>query len=273
MDLAAWHKLGHDQHSIIADPLFVDAEHHDYRLQPNSPALKIGFKPFDYSQAGVYGDASWIEKAAQAKMPALELAPEPPPLTIHDDFEKTPAGNRPRIAQTHVEDKGDVIEVTADRAATGKQSLKIADASGLKYTYNPHFLYSPGHKNGTTVCEFDLLVEPRVNINYQWRDWRDSPYHVGPSLNIIQNKLILAGQTVAELPADKWVRFKVAADLGKNSSGKWNLTVTVTGEPTQRFTSLKNGTPAFEQLTWLGFTSNATSESVFYIDNVSIENH
>ena len=35
----------------------------------------------------------------------------------------------------------------------------------------------------------------------------------------------------------------------------------------------KNGTAAFEQLTWLGFTSNAASESVFYVDNVSIENH
>jgi hypothetical protein len=118
-----------------------------------------------------------------------------------------------------------------------------------------------------------LLVEPRVNINYQWRDWRESPYHVGPSLNVVKNKLILSGQTVAELPVDKWVRFQVAAELGKSSSGKWNLAVTVTGEPTQRFENLENGSAAFEQLTWLGFTSNATSESVFYLDNLSIENH
>ncbi len=26
-------------------------------------------------------------------------------------------------------------------------------------------------------------------------------------------------------------------------------------------------------VTWLGFTSNATSESVFYVDDLSIENH
>lgn len=69
LDLAAWQKLGYDQHSIIADPLFVDPEHHDYHLRPDSPALKIGFKPFEYREAGVYGDARWIEKAAQAKMP------------------------------------------------------------------------------------------------------------------------------------------------------------------------------------------------------------
>jgi hypothetical protein len=35
---------------------------------------------------------------------------------------------------------------------------------------------------------------------------------------------------------------------------------------------MTNGSAGFEQLTWLGFTSNATVESLFYIDNVSIEN-
>ena len=63
MDLPTWQKLGRDQHSIIADPLFVDPDNHDYHLKPNSPALKIGFEPFEYNEAGVYGQASWIEKA------------------------------------------------------------------------------------------------------------------------------------------------------------------------------------------------------------------
>jgi hypothetical protein len=75
MDLKAWQARGYDQHSIIADPLFVDPENNDYRLKPDSPALKIGFKPFDFNEAGVYGDPKWIEKADQAKMPTLELPP------------------------------------------------------------------------------------------------------------------------------------------------------------------------------------------------------
>ena len=36
----------------MADPLFVAPEKDDFRLKPDSPALKLGFKPFDSSKAG-----------------------------------------------------------------------------------------------------------------------------------------------------------------------------------------------------------------------------
>ncbi|HVY68512.1 MAG TPA: right-handed parallel beta-helix repeat-containing protein [Verrucomicrobiae bacterium] len=49
----AWRQRGHDTNSIIADPLFVAPEKHDFRLRPGSPALKMGFKPIDISNVGV----------------------------------------------------------------------------------------------------------------------------------------------------------------------------------------------------------------------------
>jgi hypothetical protein len=58
-----WQKTGRDQHSIIANPLFVNPEKFDFRFKNTSVAKKIGFKPFDYSKAGVYGNDKWIKKA------------------------------------------------------------------------------------------------------------------------------------------------------------------------------------------------------------------
>ena len=58
-----WRELGHDRHSIIADPGFADPAARDFSLSGDSPARDIGFKPFDISQVGVYGDPEWIAKA------------------------------------------------------------------------------------------------------------------------------------------------------------------------------------------------------------------
>jgi hypothetical protein len=51
--LEQWRQRGHDEHSIIADPQFVDAGRYDFRLKDNSPALKMGFKPIDLRDVGV----------------------------------------------------------------------------------------------------------------------------------------------------------------------------------------------------------------------------
>jgi hypothetical protein len=63
--LPAWANQGREQGSIVADPLFVNPARHDFRLQKNSPALKLGFRPFDYSRAGVYGDRAWLKEASR----------------------------------------------------------------------------------------------------------------------------------------------------------------------------------------------------------------
>ena len=78
--LQQWQELGHEQGTIIADPQFAAPQDADFRLAADSPVWQLGFRPFDPSQAGVYGDASWVELARSATFPSLQLAPEPPPL-------------------------------------------------------------------------------------------------------------------------------------------------------------------------------------------------
>ena len=44
---------GVDAHSQAVDPLFVDPANGDFRLKPESPALKLGFVPIDVSKIGL----------------------------------------------------------------------------------------------------------------------------------------------------------------------------------------------------------------------------
>jgi hypothetical protein len=37
---------------FVGDPLFVDPKNGNWRLKENSPALKLGFKPWDYTLSG-----------------------------------------------------------------------------------------------------------------------------------------------------------------------------------------------------------------------------
>lgn len=62
--LKEWQKsTGKDKRSIIANPLFSNIAQGDFTLNNKSVLSKIGFKPFDYNKAGVYGDTSWTELA------------------------------------------------------------------------------------------------------------------------------------------------------------------------------------------------------------------
>jgi hypothetical protein len=51
--LEQWRARGHDTNSVFAEPMFVDAAKNDFRLQPDSPARKLGFKAINLSTVGV----------------------------------------------------------------------------------------------------------------------------------------------------------------------------------------------------------------------------
>ena len=62
-DLAGWQGLGFDAHSVFADPIFVDPQRNDFRVRPDSPALKLGFKNFEMGIWGLTHEfpAAWRE--------------------------------------------------------------------------------------------------------------------------------------------------------------------------------------------------------------------
>jgi len=267
--LADWQARTNEVGSVIADPRFVDAARHNFRLKPDSPALALGFKPFDPKQAGVYGDPDWIDEAKSVNYPPLEIAPEPAPLPIHDTFERDKVGSTPRSFTTHIGGKGDSIVVTDETAATGKHSLKITDAPGLKQSFYPYLDYQVRHTEGTVHNTFDLRIEKATHLGFEWRD-NNSPYNTGARFDIRDAKLNLAPGKAIELPVGEWMHFDLTGNLGKSSTGQWTLTVTLPGQPPKKFANLSYLKVDFNKLNWLGFTSAATNKTAFYLDNFSL---
>jgi hypothetical protein len=65
-----WQKFGNDQHSLILDPRFKDAENFNFEFKNKHAIKHIDFKPFDLDASGVYGDKAWKQKA---KLPSAIL--------------------------------------------------------------------------------------------------------------------------------------------------------------------------------------------------------
>jgi hypothetical protein len=272
MDLAKWQATGKDGHSIVADPRFVDPVSYDFHLQPDSPASKIGFEPFDYSKAGVYDEAAWVNLARQAKfdsMPAPPVPPPAPPFEINEDFEQIPKGSPPAFLQIYAEGKADAVAVTDETAASGKHSLKVSDSPDFKTPYNPHFFYLLNHTEGVTTASFDLRIEPGTVMYHQWRDDAD-PYKVGLTIEVRDGKLVAAGHSIS-LPEGQWVHVEISAGLGPRA-GTWDLAVTLPGKGQEKLAGLKNPSPDCIKLYWFGFSSTAVDKTAFYLDNLIVVN-
>ncbi len=273
-----WQALGRDKGSLLADPLFVRSPAFrrsslapsDFALSPNSPALKLGFVPFDPSQAGLYGDAAWV--ALPKSVVRKPFAPPPPkprfPERVDDGFETTPVGERAAWAVTSGEEGGASIRVTDELAASGKRSLKFTDAPGLKYPWQPHLFYTPRYNSGVARLSFDLRLEAGASFVHEWRD-ASQPYLVGPSIAIdAKGQLAAKGKPLMAVPTGQWIRIEIVAGLGRQATGTYDLAVSVAGQPPQRFEKLPVGSPAWRRLRWLGFISAATDKAVLYLDNI-----
>lgn len=81
MSLAEWQEQGRDSGSLVLDPGFAAAGKRNFRFGDGSAvsagaaAAKIGFEPFDFTRAGVYGDPAWIELARSMDVPPAAYPP------------------------------------------------------------------------------------------------------------------------------------------------------------------------------------------------------
>ncbi len=273
MGFDQWQSLGRDTGSMIADPMFVAPEALDFRLKPDSPAMKLGFKPFKLDEVGLYGEPEWVHLPKQIVRELLELPPIEPrgPQPIDEGFEKTAVGERAALGVTSGEESGASIRVTDETAATGQRCLKFADAPGLKYVWQPHLYYQPRFRKGIAHLSFAVRLEDGAEFIHEWRD-ASQPYRIGPSIRIKPDGEVVANtKPLIKAPIGKWVRVTIEAPLGKQATASYTMTVGVPGDEPKRFTELPVGNPQWRSLRWLGFISLADKKTVIYLDDVKLE--
>lgn len=264
-----WRAAGNDEGSLIADPLFVDAAKRDFRLRPDSPAGKIGFKPFDFTQAGVYGDPAWKRLASSVTFPKPYVVPGPEPLSLRDDFEGKSPNSLLAVASLETENHPELIAVTTEVAASGTHSLRIKDRAGLKQAYNPHFYWDPNYTKGRARMAFRIRLEPGANVHCEWRS-QGHPYTAGPSLHFHDKVVTARGKQLDALPENAWIGVEIRAPLGLSDS-KYDVTFTLPDGTKQEAKGLPSD-PAWKEARWVGFSSNANAETAYELDDLEMVN-
>ena len=80
LDWEKWRTCSKEVNGRYADPRFVDARNFDFRLKPDSPAFALGFKPFDYTRAGVRAPRQCASRRCSASRTAGRRHTDAPPV-------------------------------------------------------------------------------------------------------------------------------------------------------------------------------------------------
>ena len=263
-----WQGTGQDIHSIVADPMFENPEKADFTLKPGSPALMIGFRPFDTRSVGLYGESAWIAKPRIIAREPFTPPTPPDPYKMTQNFEDLAVDVKPTGASCN-EEGAATIRVTDETAVSGKHSLKFTDAAGIANAFNPHLYYTAALRMGRATGSFSVRLEAGALFQHEWRS-AGTPYIAGPSIEIRPSgELAAGGKVLCTVPIGQWVGIEIQGKLGAAADGTFALKVTVSGQPPQQFDALPCS-DQFKKLGWWGFVSNATEKTVFYLDDLSL---
>ena len=265
IDFSKWQSEKNDHSSKVADPLFYDAAKYDFRLKSDSPAFAMGFKPFDFSKAGVRGD-EWRALAASTKFPEPYQVPAPLPNILFEDFERGKLGRLFRTAKLDQEGKNDLIKITKTHARENGHCLELQRHPDLKKGFTPHINWDPKLTSGTGILSFRVRLPTNAALGCEWRS-KGQPYTKGPSLSFKNGKIHNHARYLMDLPTNQWIKVIMEAETGKKNA-TWKATIVLEDGKNHEFPNLPCD-PEWTDLNWLGFSSTGDKQSVLYLDDLS----
>lgn len=271
-----WVNKGLAEGSASADPLFENPGADDFRLRPDSPAWKLGFKEIPVGRIGCYASperAAWPLVVAPGLVRETPVAHKVPVRPLHEDFEWDAARRHPRQGDVMAPGKSS-IAVTNECAAGGKKCLKFVDAPGLPQRWQPRIFYSMDFREGTvrfSCClRLDGTCPPDMMIDFrQYADAGGREYLSGPMLTTNpKGELAAGGKVLTRVPFDQWIRLEVTMALGDRATKHYDLAVALPNAPAKRL-QLPHRSPGFKWLQRVVIMSNSTTRTVFYVDELT----
>ncbi|MDQ3813243.1 MAG: right-handed parallel beta-helix repeat-containing protein [Armatimonadota bacterium] len=249
-----------------------------FGVKPSDP----GFPEQIANAAGLQPEYRWLDgtppPSVRSPVLAMNLArvvSAPTELieaAIGEDFEDVQVGEFPASIYSTGEGQGASVRVTDETAASGRRSLKFIDAPNLPKPHFPYVWLVPQLDSGRAKISFALRYEPGASVTIEGRDTAGNAHKPGPFLNITAGGvLVVAKQSLLHLPPGQWCRFELTCSLGAQSQGTYDLTVTLPGQPPQRFAQRPYMNPEFRRLDSLMILSTANQAAVFYVDDVKVK--
>lgn len=275
-----WRAGGMDGNGAIADPLFRDPESGDWTLRPESPALKAGFKPFDWRRAGVLkDDPAWVAKAAERTWDEFR-DDDKAPIYYREkamaDFERLPVGvirNTMGSLAPLSDKQGRVgsISVIDKDVAHGKRALHFKEVPNLSQSFVPMVSLSCRICDGVAKFGFSIRGGKDCDVSVEARDYDSSSDFVnGATVRFVGGRLSAAGRPVCEAPLGTWIDVVVAMVLSGPRKGEWVCRARPRGGSVSEVSLPKFANPRFAHLTWIGFLSYGPEGSEWSLDDVRL---
>lgn len=276
---AEWQAIGQDAGSVLADPLFVAPEKGDFRLKPDSPALRLGFVPFDYTRAGLEAAYQHLRNATVVTPPpvfAMKLPPvveTPPGFTL--DFEDVPLGITPLGLLPAGFSAEANFQVSAESVFHGKRALKVTDSKSAAKGFYPMLTYRPGkplEKGRVTFsCAARLKPEAPMSLEFAFRDYTrrsdaKREFTAGPMIQIRSDGWVTAGkEPLAQAAEGRWLQLSLEFDLTTRTSK-----ISVGGEAVKSVERKLSLPDNFAACTWFSIIGSQAIDGTAYLDDVRL---